>query len=130
MSGAEALTLFEPEEHQWARRSCPVCRGPWNLPSRPETVTYAVQREGWVKIGKTAQLDVRLRILRLNGPNGAGMVSHPAAMDYGQPLLLLHTWPGDVEHPLHVRWRDRHAAGEWFLPDAAMAAWLRSVVAP
>jgi len=118
------LALFDLPETAYRRRSCPVCHGPLRLPLRPGTLTYAVQRQGWVKIRKTSQLDVRLRILRLNGPNGAGMVAHPAAMTYGEPLLLLRTWPGDVEHELHVRFRDDHAAGEWFLPGPDLRAYL------
>lgn len=122
---AGVLPLEIPEA-AWRLRRCPVCRGALydGRNDAEGTLTYAVQRQGWVKIGRTAQLEVRLRILRLNGPNGAGMVRHPAAMDYGAPLLLLRTWDGDLEHDLHVRFRADHAAGEWFLPGPELRAFL------
>lgn len=119
-----ALVLFELPRSAYRLRACPVCAGSLSLAVRPGTVTYVVQRQGWVKIGKTSQLDVRLRVLRLHGPNGAGMVKHPPGMTYAEPLILLRTFAGDVEHDLHERWQDDHAGGEWFMPSGPMRAWL------
>lgn len=116
-----ADVLFEVPEEWWRRKRCQVCNGALSVTA---THTYVVQRQGWVKIGKTSQIDVRLRILRLNGPNGAGMVAHPETMDYGEPLILLRLIDGDVEHALHQRWAHCHARGEWFMPDQEMRAWL------
>jgi hypothetical protein len=118
------LALLEMPESAYRRRRCPVCRGALSVTA---THTYVVQRQGWVKIGKTSQIDTRLRVLRLNGPNGAGMVAHPEAMDYGQPLILLALVEGDLEHQWHMDWRACHAAGEWFLPDSAMRDWLKKL---
>lgn len=116
-----SLALFDVPESAYRRRRCPVCLGPLRIPNQAQQwVTYAVQREGWVKIGKTSQLAVRLRVLRLNGPNGAGMVKHPEAMDYGAPLVLVSLWPEDIEHELHVEYRDDHVIGEWFVPGARL----------
>lgn len=125
------LALFRMPERAYRRRSCPVCGGAWSLPVRAGTVTYAVQRQGWVKIGKTANLPRRLMHLRLGvRPDHSCWVTLPAGMDPGEPLILLGVWRGDREHQLHVRFADEHAAGEWFLPSRRMRRALSAVRMP
>lgn len=122
------LALFRMPETAYRRRSCPVCGGAWSLPRRPGTVTYAVQRQGWVKIGKTADLPRRLMHLRLGvRPDHSCWVTMPAGMDPAEPLILLRTWRGDREHQLHVRFSGDHAAGEWFRPSPRMVRTLSVV---
>lgn len=121
--GLGQAALFELPEAAYRRRSCPVCGGAWNTrtPTAGGVLTYAIQRQQWVKIGKTTDLEQRLRDLRrLTRPGGGVMVTIPAGMDHRAPLVVVNTWLGDYEHPLHLRYADHHAAGEWFTTDRAL----------
>lgn len=90
---------------------------PIHLPPRP-TLTYVVQRQQWVKIGKTAvSIEARLYALRLRKPG----VRCPADMDLAAPLELRHTITGDVEDELHARFAEYRVAGEWFIAGPVLA---------
>lgn len=108
----------------WRLRRCPVCRGNLNdgRNDREGTVTYAMQRQGWVKIGRSYQPEVRRKVLSM--PSPGCRVLCPDAMEWAEPIVLLRTWDGDLEHDLHLRFRDDHVAGEWFLPGPELRAFL------
>lgn len=73
--------------------------------------TYVVQRQDWVKIGRTTDLTTRLAALREPGCKTA----MPLGMVITEPLVLLATYDGgDMERLMH-RWYSEHrVAGEWF----------------
>lgn len=109
---AHAKTL--PNTH---RRT--VCSG---ISSPPKGVTYFVERQGWVKIGKTTQrVERRVKALARRAPG----ILCPDCMDMLAPLVLLGVIREDVEHTLHQRFAQCHVIGEWFRPDAAMRSWMR-----
>jgi hypothetical protein len=90
---------------------CKVCGGGRSMHrNRARTTTYAMQRERWVKVGRALDVDARLRELARHPRS----VKCPPSMDLSQPLTLVYTWPGDVEHELHERYVEHHAHGEWF----------------
>jgi hypothetical protein len=125
----EALTLFEPEPSQWRLRRCRVCRGTLaqthSRHGSDPVWTYVMQRQGWVKIGLSKHPLTRLKELR--AINRQCYIITPEAMDCREPILLVALIPGDVEHALHERFVDRHAAGEWFLPDAPIREWIATL---
>ena len=80
------------------------------------TIYAALAETGGVKIGKTSQIDVRLRTLRTMSP---------------VPLVQVHTiqvsdmeW---AEKYLHLRFAQRRSHGEWFRLTAAELDWLWSL---
>lgn len=91
-------------------------------------LTYFAQRQGWVKIGHTNNINQRLRTLA----SRSGHMSHatPWNMDWTEPLILLRVIdgaePGGSEVQMHDRFRACRVMGEWFLPDAALRAFLAS----
>lgn len=119
--------LFEmPASAYVGLKVCLVCGGRIAQRYRGPDVplyTYAMQRQGWVKIGMSRHPEVRLKELR--AVNRQRYIISPVEMDTAEPILLIATWLGDLEHALHQRWRDCHARGEWFLPNKEMTAWLR-----
>lgn len=114
--------LFELPRTEWRLRSCPVCGGRLSV---AHSHTYAMQRQGWVKVGASSNVTERLNVLRR--PVSERLNRHPDGMTWSEPLLLLVVIEGDVEHALHERWADCHAHGEWFLPDADMREWLATL---
>lgn len=112
--------LFEVPESLWVRRRCTVCGGALSVTC---SHTYAVQRQGWVKIGATS--DPRRRINELRRPAWTKHLLSPAEMDWREPLLTLGVLVGDVEHELHQRFAEHHVLGEWFRPAGEMLDWLR-----
>lgn len=110
-------------EDWWVRRRCQVCGGALSV---THAATYVVQRQGWVKIGATSNL--RRRIGELSRPAWTQHILSPPGMDWLEPLVTLHTFATDLEHALHQRFASAHAHGEWFLPDAALQAWLADPV--
>lgn len=87
------------------------------------SLTYVVQRQGWVKIGSTSNITSRIFTLAKGGTVG------PWDMLVAEPLILLAVIESNVEHDLHTRFSGSHVAGEWFLPDADMRAWIGEVSA-
>jgi hypothetical protein len=73
-----------------------------------------VQRQGWVKIGATANL--RRRINEIARPAWTKHLLSPAGMDWLEPLHVIGVIQGNVEHELHQAFHAEHAVGEWFLP--------------
>lgn len=122
--------LFDIPHDWWVgRRRCLVCGG--NL-AQTHTVhatqpvfTYVMQRQGWVKIGKSYQPEVRRKVLSMPSP-GCRVVA-PERMEWAEPIITILLIDGDVEHELHLRWAANHAGGEWFLPDQEMRLWLNKV---
>ncbi len=114
--------LFEVSREQWHLRQCPVCGGALSV---THTHTYVVQRQDWIKIGATS--NVRRRINELRRPAWTKHLLSPDGMDWHRPLATLAVLEGDTEHQLHERFADSHARGEWFLPDAEMLAWARTL---
>ena len=109
---AEPLVL--PFDELLLPSRCWVCLG-WihrPVPHPSSRVTYAVRRQGWVKIGMTGNLKERLGVLS-RSTEGCFTV-HPPEMDWHAPLELLAVINGDVEHELHDRFAAHHALGEWF----------------
>jgi hypothetical protein len=91
-----------------------------------QVVTYIVQREAWVKIGRTANLPVRLvELARFDSK-----VLVPVDMDMNQPLITLAVLDHDVEDVLHEEFAPCRVIGEWFLPDPDMKQWLDAIAAP
>lgn len=118
----EPEPLFQVPESEWRRRRCPVCGGALKVQS---THTYAMQRQGWVKIGASNHPAERLGVLRRSSPGC--LVRFPEGMDLSRPIVLLGVLKGpEWEHHLHVQFQESHAVGEWFLPQGAMAEWLAS----
>lgn len=113
--------LFDVTGWPRAWRRCPVCAGALSVTAG---ATYAAQRQGWVKIGKSSNPAERISVLSM--PSLGCQVKAPAGMTWGEPILLLGVLLGDLEHELHERFAGCHAAGEWFLPDRPMRAWLAS----
>lgn len=129
----EALTLFDPDPSEYRFRHCRVC-GAWRAftpkghRGRREPAplyTYVMQRQGWVKVGKSIHPEVRLKELR--AINRQCYIITPDAMDCTEPLLLLHVFDGDTEHDLHERFAAEHVTGEWFMPIADMRDWLATL---
>lgn len=118
-------TLFELPRTEQRLRSCPVCGGRLSV---THSHTYAMQRQGWVKLGASSNVLERLNVLRR--PVSERLNRHPVRMTWSEPLLLLAVIEGDVEHALHERFQDSHARGEWFRPDADMRAWLAELPDP
>jgi hypothetical protein len=116
--------LFEVPEEWWVRRRCQVCGGALSVRC---THTYAVQRQGWVKIGATS--DPRRRINELRRPAWRKHILSPAGMDWLEPLVTLGLIVGDVEHELHPRFAELHVFGEWFRPAGEMLNWLAALTA-
>lgn len=84
------------------------------LPHPGRSVVYFVERQGFVKIGTTTNLDKRLRDI------GKGSCM-PQGMTVG-PVRLVATMPGDQRHEkfLHNLFSDLQLEGEWFLPDTRL----------
>lgn len=101
------------------RPRCRVCGG--GVPSLQIGQTYVVQRERWVKIGVSMDVETRLRSLA----TVPKQVILPRDMDPRAPLVLVGL-PDDDEHPLHERWAAHHVAGEWFDVEP-LAAWTASL---
>lgn len=89
--------------------------------AKKRSVVYFVERDGFVKIGTTANLPDRLRDL------GRGS-STIEGMSVG-PVTLLATLPGDhlVEKRLHLRFERLRVGGEWFLPDQELNDFIANV---
>lgn len=102
---------------------CEVCGGWIHRPVPPpdSRVTYVVLREHWVKIGMTGNLRERLNVLS-RSTEGC-LTVHPHGMNWTAPLHLMAIIDGDVEHELHERFADAHAAGEWFEFDPLHVPW-------
>jgi hypothetical protein len=113
--------LFEVDPSWWRLRHCRVCGGTLK---QPPGQTYVMQRQGFVKIGKSKHPATRLKELR--AINRQCYIITPAAMDCTEPIFLLFTLPDDMEHALHERFARCHVEGEWFLPDTDMRDWLRA----
>lgn len=92
--------------------------------TREGEVTYVVERDGYVKIGTTRHL--RLRIQRLAQSDGGGVLV-PPQMDPQAPLRLLGILSAP-EHECHERFVDCHVIGEWFQPSREMSRVLASEV--
>lgn len=121
VAGAEPLVL--PFEDLLLPSRCWVCLG-WIHRPRPAPavrVTYAVRRQGWVKIGMTGNLKERLSVLS-RSTEGC-LTVHPPTMDWKAPLQLLAVIAGDIEHELHDRFASAHAAGEWFTLTDQISDW-------
>lgn len=80
---------------------------------------YFVQQQlpgepGPIKIGVSRDIGERVRSLQCGSPH---------------PLALLGTVPGDAldERRLHERFQAFRLSGEWFAPDAALLAFIRSL---
>lgn len=123
--------LFTVPRDWWRYRRCPVCRGVLASQHRRHEVdpvfTYLMVRQCWVKIGKSYQPEVRRKVLSMPSP-GCRVVC-PRRMNWSAPIALVAVLDGDVEHGLHERWADRHAAGEWFRPDGRMWRWVEQLAA-
>lgn len=122
-SAAQDVGLpFDPPLPPRIPNRCITCgqprTGPWGD-------TYVMQRQGWVKIGRSKHPLTRLKELR--ALNRQCYIITPDAMDCAEPIYLLAVIPGDHEHALHERFAACYAAGEWFLPDADMRAWLAAL---
>jgi hypothetical protein len=104
--------------------SVPAPHGSNRPTGRTGGATYLAQRQGYVKIGWSANIPQRVRWL-----NGRTMMPKPPGMDWREPAVLLGSVDGDHEIAWHDQWAHRRAGGEWFLPDAEMAAWIGSVLA-
>jgi hypothetical protein len=111
--------LFDMPREAYRLRRCPVCGGSLSVTA---STTYVLQRQGWVKIGKTSNLPERLGVLRRSTPGC--VTKHPDEMDWTEPLLVLLVIDGDVEHDLHERFASDYVTGEWFLPGPTLRAWL------
>lgn len=111
--------LFEVTNELWRFRSCPVCGGAMSV---AKSHTYAMQRQGWVKIGSSSNPAERRSVLAM--PSPGCRVRAPEQMNWAEPILLLGVIEGDHEHELHRRFASLHVIGEWFLPDAEMCDWL------
>jgi hypothetical protein len=84
------------------------------LPAPGRSVVYFVERQGFVKIGTTTNLEQRLRSIGKGGQMIEGMTVGP--------VRLIATMPGDQRHEklLHRQFSDLSAGGEWFLPDTRL----------
>ena len=82
----------------------------------PVPHVYVIERDRWVKIGKSINIPSRLKSLQ-NG--GATM---PDGMIIG-PFDLLFTIPADCEAELHQRFSAYRDRGEWFWHVGEVAAW-------
>ena len=71
--------------------------------SRAKQYVYFVMSDGFIKIGVSAQLRLRLADLQTGNP---------------RPLEVLHTLEGteETEHILHERFSAHRIQGEWFYP--------------
>lgn len=107
-------------------RRCDVCGGALALAPfyGDAPVTYVMRRDRWVKIGKSKHPETRLKELRAIGRQK--YIICPAEMDRTLPIEIVRLLPGDLEHELHERFAEHHAAGEWFLELADVADWLAS----
>ncbi|MER7733693.1 GIY-YIG nuclease family protein [Streptomyces erythrochromogenes] len=82
---------------------------------RHGSVVYFVEREGFIKIGRSTSLKQRLPSL------ASGSCLMPDGVKPG-PVKLLATTPGDheVESAFHLRFRRQRVRGEWFRPNKAL----------
>jgi hypothetical protein len=85
------------------------------------TLVYVVEREGFIKIGWTANLERRLKDLSRGSCAADGMTVGP--------VRLLFTIDGgrETERALHLRFAADRVQGEWFLPSTAMQSWIDEV---
>lgn len=125
MSVAAHEQMFEPQDRvlladEIRRGPLPECSTCGQRRQRhPSTWTYAMQRQGWVKIG-VSNNPVTRRSLLARKPRS---VRVPDDMDVSEPLLLIwEAHDGSLEHDLHERFVADHVVGEWFLPSAALRA--------
>lgn len=95
---------------QLARTSAPVMR----TRDKSHTITYIARAtaSGLLKIGKTARLDDRVRMLE------AGT---------GTKIEVLARIPGDREKELHARFNKYRRDGEWFEPAAEIQSYISSL---
>jgi len=89
------------------------------LPAPGRSVVYFVERQGFVKIGTSTNLEQRLRDIGKGGQMIEGMTVGP--------VRLLATMPGDHRHEklLHERFHRLRVEGEWFLPDIWLCEFIR-----
>lgn len=89
------------------------------LPDPGRSVVYFVERQGFVKIGTSTNLEQRLRAIGKGGQMIEGMTVGP--------VRLLATMPGDHRHEklLHARFHRLRVEGEWFLPDTWLCEFIR-----
>lgn len=82
-------------------------RGAFDSSPTP-SVVYFIERDGFIKIGRTTRLKARLRAISQGG-------NMPRWMEPG-PVNLLATIPGGWkrELELHARFGDARVDGEWF----------------
>jgi len=96
--------------------------GPWPPEGRAHCVYFA-EREGFVKIGRTANLQKRLHQI------GGGSCM-PQGMSVGpvRPLGVIYcACDGRTcvrESYFHQKFRDKHLEGEWFIFDDELAAFI------
>lgn len=92
--------------------------------ARDEAVVYYVERDGFVKIGYSTNLDKRLRYL------GRGGVQAPAGMTIG-PVKLLATHGGGVkaEAAIHRKFAASRVVGEWFRKTPELVAHIERIAA-
>lgn len=119
--------LFEMPREAYRLRRCPVCGGTLAQTHRRHgtdpVFTYLMQRQGWVKIGKSYQPETRRKVLSMPSP-GCRVIC-PEEMDWAEPIVTIRLIAGDSEHELHERFAACHVAGEWFLPNTDMRDWIR-----
>jgi hypothetical protein len=116
----------EPPRPVTTRATLTQCRVCGGYGTHQSTQTYAVRRQGWLKIGRTGQLAKRLRQLRRRNPT----VAYPPDMDWAAPLDLMGVWGDDHEHQLHERFSRHHVVGEWFTAAPVVKALHLSTTSP
>ena len=89
----------------------------------PSDVVYLVERQGFVKIGYTSNLNNRLAALPKETIRVEGMTPGP--------VQLLTVIPGDrsLERQMHRRFADLRAGGEWFRLEGSLLVFLEQQAA-
>lgn len=88
------------------------------MPAPGRSVVYFVERQGFVKIGTSTNLEQRLRDIGKGGQMIEGMTVGP--------VRLIATMPGDHRHEklLHDQFHGLRTGGEWFLPDTRLCEFI------
>lgn len=94
-------------------------RTPHEFREPPKQRTYLARRGAYVKIGKSANVEKRMKDLA----KGGCIMPHDLTTG---PLDLLLVLESDAERVMHSRWSEFRVVGEWFRYEGALAEWIVS----